>query len=185
MPTLIAVILIASAALLPAHAAEPVARPAAEPDPALVDAIVRKLEADGTLDRAVERAIDRYVKRQREAQQSAQAREETELRAQAKSARPVSPRRDHIRGNPSAAVSIIEYSDFECPLLQALPRHARGAHAAVRGPGELGVSPLPARFPQSRRAPGSDRERVRGEAGRERGVLEVHRRGVRAHAVER
>lgn len=116
MQTLLAVIVFAVVALLPAHAAEPAARPAADPDPALVDAIVRKLEADGTLDRAVERAIDRYVRRQREAQQSAQAREETELRAQAKSVRPVSPRRDHIRGNPSAAVSIIEYSDFECPF---------------------------------------------------------------------
>lgn len=116
MQTLITVILFAFAALLPAHAAEPAPRPAAEPDPALVDAIVRKLEADGTLDGAVEKAIDRYVKRQRAAQQSAEAQQETQLRAQAKAARPVSRTLDHIRGNPGAAVSIIEYSDFECPF---------------------------------------------------------------------
>jgi protein-disulfide isomerase len=30
-------------------------------------------------------------------------------------ARPVLAGRDHIRGNPSAEVSLIEYSDFECP----------------------------------------------------------------------
>ncbi len=28
---------------------------------------------------------------------------------------PVSDRRDHIRGNPSGAVTLVEYGDFECP----------------------------------------------------------------------
>ena len=28
---------------------------------------------------------------------------------------PVSDRRDHIRGNQSAAVTLVEYGDFECP----------------------------------------------------------------------
>lgn len=130
MKTLIALVLLVVSAMAPAVGAEPASRPGAEPDPALVDAIVRKLEADGTLDRAVERAIERYVKRQREAQQSAQAEEESALRAQAKSARPVSPRRDHIRGNPAAAVSIIEYSDFECPFCKRF--HATPGELARR-----------------------------------------------------
>ncbi len=30
--------------------------------------------------------------------------------------RKVNPQRDHIRGNPKAKVSVIEYSDFECPF---------------------------------------------------------------------
>ena len=30
--------------------------------------------------------------------------------------KPVDPAVDHIRGNPDAAVSVIEYSDFECPF---------------------------------------------------------------------
>lgn len=30
--------------------------------------------------------------------------------------KPVDPQVDHIRGNPDAAVSVIEYSDFECPF---------------------------------------------------------------------
>src|SRR5437870_2874608 len=42
-----------------AQGAEPQA--GGKPDPALVDAIVRKLESDGTLDRAVERAITRVI----------------------------------------------------------------------------------------------------------------------------
>ncbi len=30
--------------------------------------------------------------------------------------KPVDPKVDHIRGNPDAKVSVIEYSDFECPF---------------------------------------------------------------------
>lgn len=30
--------------------------------------------------------------------------------------KPVDPQVDHIRGNPNAKVSVIEYSDFECPF---------------------------------------------------------------------
>lgn len=29
---------------------------------------------------------------------------------------PVDPKRDHIRGNPDAAFTLLEYSDFECPF---------------------------------------------------------------------
>jgi protein-disulfide isomerase len=29
---------------------------------------------------------------------------------------PVDPKTDHIRGNPNAKISVIEYSDFECPF---------------------------------------------------------------------
>jgi len=35
--------------------------------------------------------------------------------AEAYLATPVSDRRDHIRGNPAAAVTLLEYGDFECP----------------------------------------------------------------------
>lgn len=34
----------------------------------------------------------------------------------AKDVKPVDPSRDHIRGNPDAKISVIEYSDFECPF---------------------------------------------------------------------
>lgn len=115
MKNLIGMFLVAATAMLPAHAAEPAARSAAEPDPALVDAIVRKLETDGVLDRAVEEAITRVVNRQRVAQQAAEEQRESALRDRVGAARPVSRGRDHIRGNAAAEVSIIEYSDFECP----------------------------------------------------------------------
>src|SRR5205814_5703214 len=35
--------------------------------------------------------------------------------AEAMLSQPVSDRRDHIRGNPTATVTLVEYGDFECP----------------------------------------------------------------------
>ncbi len=86
-----------------------------EPDPALVDAIVHRMESDGSLDQAVERALGRIAKRQEDARRAEQARAQQQLEAKAEDARAVSAGRDHIRGNPAAPVSLIEYSDFECP----------------------------------------------------------------------
>lgn len=105
--------LIAAAALaMPVHAADTSSHPV-EPDTATVDAIIRKMETSGALDSAVERAIDRYVKRKEAARQVEQAKKDTEL---PKYARAVDVKQDHVRGNPSADVSLIEYTDFECPF---------------------------------------------------------------------
>lgn len=99
-------------AALPVLAADPAPSPPAGAD-AQTDAIVKKLEASGALDRAVERAIDRYVKRKDSERQAEQARRDAEG---AKRARPVDLKRDHVRGNPNAIVTLIEYTDFECPF---------------------------------------------------------------------
>lgn len=98
-----------------ANAAEP-AKKTAEPDPALVDAILQKLESSGALDAAVERAQTRVAQRQQQAQQQAEAKRQAELAAMAKAARAVDPKQDHIRGKATAEVSLIEYTDFECPF---------------------------------------------------------------------
>jgi len=97
-----------------AYAAGPPA--AKEPDPALVDAIIRKMEANGTLDAAVERAIARVQQREQQAAREAEAKRQAQLAEQAKNARAVDVKQDHIRGNSTAAVSLIEYTDFECPF---------------------------------------------------------------------
>ena len=98
------------AVALPVLAAEPV--PATGGD-AQTDAVLRKLEQSGALDAAVDRAIERYVKRKDVERQAEQERHDAEA---AKRARPVDPKRDHVRGNPNAVVTLIVYTDFECPF---------------------------------------------------------------------
>ena len=112
-------ILLASAA----HA-QPADRNAA--DVALVErvkeAVIKELRESGALDRAVDAGVNRYVERQRA---EAAERDRRETAAGAKAMRPVSEGRDHIRGNPAAAVTLVEYSDFECPF-------CKGFHQTVK-----------------------------------------------------
>jgi protein-disulfide isomerase len=93
---------------------------AADAEEALVERIKREvmkdLMRDGALDAQINAGIERFIARQRAAQAAASARKEQRSAALAKNIRPVSPQRDHIYGNPDAEVSLIEYSDFECPF---------------------------------------------------------------------
>jgi protein-disulfide isomerase len=93
---------------------------AADAEAALVERIKREVMKDlmreGALDAQINAGIERYIAKQRAAQAAAGARKEQRSAALAKNIRPVSPQRDHIYGNPDAEVSLIEYSDFECPF---------------------------------------------------------------------
>ena len=96
------------------------------PDPALVErikeAVIKELRESGALDREVDAGVGRYVERQRA---EAAQRERREAGTRAAAMRPVSADRDHIRGNSGASVTLIEYSDFECPF-------CKGFHATVK-----------------------------------------------------
>jgi protein-disulfide isomerase len=75
--------------------------------------IDRLVNTEGALDEAIKKGIESYVNNQRKSAE--QARYNDQIK-QAKNLRPVSLERDHILGDPEATVSLIEYSDFECPF---------------------------------------------------------------------
>lgn len=73
----------------------------------------RLINQEGILDKAIERGIVNFVNKQ---QALARKQQESASSRQAKNMRTVSPGDDHIRGNPEATISLVEYSDFECPF---------------------------------------------------------------------
>lgn len=72
----------------------------------------RLIEQEGVLDEVIERGIISFVEKQRALARTNQQRSSAE---QAKNVRPVS-NKDHIYGNPKAEITLVEYSDFECPF---------------------------------------------------------------------
>ncbi|GGB92646.1 hypothetical protein GCM10011352_18380 [Marinobacterium zhoushanense] len=88
---------------------------AQENDEALDKLIDSKIEAyinSEAFDKRVEQSIIRFI----EEQNQARAEQERKSRqAKVANVAPVSPETDYIRGNPDAAFTLIEYSDYECP----------------------------------------------------------------------
>jgi protein-disulfide isomerase len=82
----------------------------------LKEEIMKELREGDFLSEQIEIGIQKYIKKQQEAQAAMRAREERVAAEKAKNVRRVSASRDHIYGNPNAPVSLIEYSDFECPF---------------------------------------------------------------------
>lgn len=93
------------------------------------EAVIQELRNSGALDREIDEGIRRFVVRQQEARRADEQRQAREAGELAKNVRPVSRERDHILGNPDAEVSIIEYSDFECPYCK---RFHLTAHELVK-----------------------------------------------------
>lgn len=83
------------------------------------NAIIKRLEKSGALDRAIDRAMERYMARQQEAQRKQEEEALAQQAALAKNARSPDPVRDHLFGAPHADVTIIEYSDYECPYCKS------------------------------------------------------------------
>src|SRR5207302_476694 len=166
MRTCVVLVLLTTMGAL-AQAAEPQA--GAKPDPALVDAIVRKLESDGTLDRAVERAITRVIQRQEEARKSTEVQRQAQAQERGKTARKVDSGRDHIRGEASAEVSLIEYSDFECPFCKSF----HGTPMALMGRYAGRINWVYRHYPLDFHNPAARREAIASECAAQIGGKEA------------
>jgi protein-disulfide isomerase len=112
-------------------------RPAGIDEDALVrrvaEEVMKELGKSDFLQQQIELGIQKYVAKQREAQARAQAERGRAAGRRAESVRRVSAERDHIYGNPDARISLIEYSDFECPYCKRFHPTAKQAVDAYEG----------------------------------------------------
>jgi len=108
----------------------------AAPDEALVrqvtEAVIKNLQENNgqVLDKAIDQGIQRYLDRQQAEREAARAEQVRMTQEKAKQVRHPSADRDHIRGNPKAIISLIEYSDFECPYCKRFHETAKQLLAA-------------------------------------------------------
>jgi len=131
--------------------------------------ILRDLQKEDWLDKQIEQGIERYIerlKKQAEAERVAQKRQTNE---KAKQVRPVSPAKDHIRGNPEAEISLIEYSDFECPFCKQFHATAKQIIEAYNGK----VNWVYRHFPLAIHNPGAQQEAEAAECAAEMGGHEA------------
>ena len=84
---------------------------------------------------------------------------------QAKNVRPVSAERDHIYGNPDAPISLIEYSDFECPYCKRFHVTAKSVVEAFDGK----VNWVYRHFPLAFHNPGAQKQAEASECASELG----------------
>ena len=109
---------------------------AAPPDEALVkqvtEAVIKTLQENNgqVLDKVIDQGIQRYLDRQEAEREAARAEKVRMAQEKAKKVRHPSADRDHIRGNPKAVISLIEYSDFECPYCKRFDDTAKKLLAA-------------------------------------------------------
>lgn len=116
--------------------------------------IMKELREGDFLGQQIEIGIQKYIKRQQDAQAAARAHEERMAAEKAKNVRRVSASRDHIYGNPNAPVSLIEYSDFECPFCKRFHPTAKQVVDSSGGK----VNWVYRHFPLPMHNPGAQRE---------------------------
>ena len=118
------------------------------------EAVMKELRESDFLSQQIELGIQNYIKKQQQAQVAARAEEERQANEKAKKVRRVSASRDHVYGNPNAPVSLIEYSDFECPFCKRFHATANEIVDAYGGK----VNWVYRHFPLSMHNPGAQKE---------------------------
>jgi protein-disulfide isomerase len=127
--------------------------------------ILEELREGDLIREQVELGIQEYIRKQRETQAAARAGRQRAAAEKAKNVRPVSSERDHIYGDPDAIVSLIEYSDFECPYCK---RFHLTAKKLVDDSGGK-VNWVYRHFPLSFHNPGAQKQAEASECASEQG----------------
>jgi protein-disulfide isomerase len=78
--------------------------------------VVDNLKISPWLQEQIQLGVQKQLKAEKDAQMASRADQQRQMAEKAKAVRPVDKTRDHIYGNPDAPVSLIEYTDYECPF---------------------------------------------------------------------
>jgi protein-disulfide isomerase len=147
---------------------------AAGPDPSadeekliqrIKEAVIEEIKKEGVIDKEVDAGIQRYAERQRAARMEAMKEQQRAADTMAKNVRRVSVERDHIYGDPKAEVSLIEYSDFECPYCKRFHSTLKGLVDGYGGK----VNWVYRHYPLPRHNPGAMRQAVASECAAQLG----------------
>ena len=137
---------------------------------ALIDARIEKALAryqldNGGFDAKVEKSIIAFIGKQQDEQRRQQAEVQQRQDAKAKYVKPVDPKQDHIYGDPKAPVSLIEYSDFECPFCKRF--HLTAKKLIDDNPGKINW--VYRHFPLQFHNPGAQKQAEASECAAELG----------------
>jgi protein-disulfide isomerase len=127
--------------------------------------LLAELQKGDFLAQPIEAGIQNYVKKQQEAQIKARAEQERIANEKAKNVRRVAPDKDHIYGDSNAPVSLIEYSDFECPFCKSFHPIAKKVVEAYQGK----VNWVYRHYPLPFHNPGAQKEAEASECANELG----------------
>ena len=133
--------------------------------PRIKEQVIQELREGDVLAQAIERGIERYFEKQKAAKEAARAEQARRANEKAKKVRRVSRARDHIRGNPDAVLSLIEYSDFECPYCKSFHPTAKQVVETYAGK----VNWVYRHFPLSFHNPGAQKQAEAAECASELG----------------
>lgn len=131
----------------------------------IVKEVIEEMRDSGVLRDAVQEGIREFILEQQQAQAEAREQQQQQANRKAKNVEPVSAERDHIYGNPDAVVSLIEYSDFECPYCKRFHSTARELVDASDGT----VNWVYRHFPLNFHNPGAQKQAEASECAAELG----------------
>ena len=131
--------------------------------------VMTELRKENFLSDQIALGIQEYIKKQQQDRVAARVDRQRLANEKVKDVRRVSSDRDHIFGNPDAPISLIEYSDFECPFCKRFHPTAKQVVKAYGGQ----VNWVYRHFPLNFHNPGAQKQAEASECANELGGSDV------------